>query len=47
MTDTTRPIVVGMMQAPPVTHMFDVLRRVNSARGLYPACLVPTGAIRR
>lgn len=30
MTDTTRPLVVGMMQTPPFTHMFDVLRRVYS-----------------
>lgn len=43
MTDTARTLVVGMMQTPPFTHMFDVLRRVYSARGLCPACLVPTG----
>ena len=38
-----RDNVIGMMQTPPFTHMFDVLRRVYSARGLCPACLVPTG----
>lgn len=43
MTDTARTLVVGMMQTPPYTHMFDVLRRVYSARGLCSACLVPTG----
>lgn len=43
MTDTTHPIVVGMMQTPPFTHMFDVLRRVYSAQGLCPSLLVPTG----
>lgn len=42
MTDTTRTLVVGMSQ-PPYARMFDVLRRVYSARGLCLACLVPTG----
>ncbi|WP_308225022.1 hypothetical protein [uncultured Prevotella sp.] len=42
-TDTTRSLVVGMMQTTPFTHMFDVLRRVYSTQGLCPSLLVPTG----
>lgn len=42
-TDTTRTLVVGMMQTTPFTHMFDVLRRVYSTQGLCPSLLVPTG----
>ena len=43
MNNDARTIVVGRMQISPFTHMFDLLRRVYSARGLCPACLVPTG----
>ena len=43
MTDTTRPIVVGMMQTPPFTHMFESMRRVYSAKGLCPSCLTHGG----
>ena len=42
-TNTTHTLVVGMIQTPPFTHMFDVLRRVYSAQGLCPSLLVPTG----
>ena len=38
-----RDNVIGTMQTPPFTHMFDVLRRVYSAQGLCPSLLVPTG----
>lgn len=41
--DTTHTLVVGMMQTPPFTHMFDVLRRVYFTQGLCPSLLVPTG----
>lgn len=43
MTDTTRTIVVGMMQTPPFTHMFESMRRVYSAKGLCPSCLTHGG----
>lgn len=43
MNNTARTLVLGMMQTPPFTRMFDVLRRVYSAQGLCPALLVPTG----
>ena len=33
MTDTTRPLVVGMMQTPPYDRMFEQSRRVYSAKG--------------
>ena len=46
MTDTTRPIVVGMMQTPPFTHMFESMRRVYSAKGLCPSCLTHGGQSR-
>lgn len=36
MTDITRTIVVGMMQIPPYTHMFEQSRRVYSAKGIAP-----------
>lgn len=47
MTDTTRPIVVGMMQTPPFTHMFDVLRRVFCTRLMSLLVLYPHEAIKR
>lgn len=40
---TARTLVVGMIQTPPFTHMFDVLRRVYFTQGLCPSLLVPTG----
>nr|DAO57428.1 MAG TPA: hypothetical protein [Caudoviricetes sp.] len=43
MNNITHTLVVGMMQTPPFTRMFDVLRRVYSAQGLCPSLLVPTG----
>lgn len=36
MTDTTRTLVVGMMQTPPYDRMFESARRVYSAKGLCP-----------
>ena len=36
MTDTARPIVVGMMQTPPYDRMFEQSRRVYSAKGISP-----------
>ena len=36
MTDTTRTIVVGMMQTPPYDRMFEQSRRVYSAKGISP-----------
>lgn len=45
-TDTTRTIVVGMMQTPPFTHMFESMRRVYSAKGLCPSCLTHGGQSR-
>ena len=36
MTDTTRPIVVGMMQTPPYDRMFEQSRRVDSVKGISP-----------
>lgn len=42
-TDTTRTLVVGIMQTPPYTHMFESTRRVYSAKGLSPACLTHGG----
>lgn len=43
MTDTTRPLVVGIMQTPPYTHMFESIRRVYSVKGLSPTCLTHGG----
>ena len=43
MTVTARTIVVGMMQTPPYTHMFESMRRVYSAKGLCPSCLTHGG----
>lgn len=43
MTDTTRTLVVGMMQTPPYTHMFESMRRVYSAKGLCPSYLTHGG----
>ena len=34
--NTTRTIVVGMMQTPPYDHMFEQNRRVYSAKGISP-----------
>lgn len=42
-TDTTRTIVVGIMQTPPYTHMFESICRVYSAKGLSPTCLTHSG----
>ena len=36
MTDTTRTLVVGMMQTPPYDRMFEQSRRVYSAKGISP-----------
>lgn len=36
MTDTKRPIVVGMIQTPPYDRMFEQSRRVYSAKGISP-----------
>lgn len=33
MTDTTRPLVVGLMQTPPYDRVFEQNRRVYSAKG--------------
>lgn len=46
MNDITHPIVVGMMQTPPFTHMFESMRRVYSAKGLCPSCLTHGGQSR-
>ena len=43
MTDTSRTIVVGMMQTPPYDRMFESMRRVYSAKGLCPSCLTHGG----
>ena len=43
MTDSTRTIVVGMMQTPPYNRMFESMRRVYSAKGLCPSCLTHGG----
>lgn len=36
MTDTTRTLVVGMMQTPPYDRMFEQSRRVYFAKGISP-----------
>lgn len=36
MTDTTRTLVVGMMQTPPYNRMFEQSRRVYSTKGISP-----------
>lgn len=46
MTDTTRTIVVGMMQTTPYDRMFESMRRVYSAKGLCPSCLTHGGQSR-
>jgi hypothetical protein len=43
LNSSTRTLVVGMMQTPPYTHMFESARRVYSAKGLSPACLTHSG----
>lgn len=43
LNSSTRTIVVGMMQTPPYTHMFESARCVYSAKGLSPACLTHGG----
>lgn len=43
MTKAIQTIVVGMMQTPPYERMYESRKRVYSANGLCPACLVPTG----
>lgn len=43
LNSSTRTLVVGMMQTPPYTHMFESVRRVYSAKGLSPACLTHGG----
>jgi hypothetical protein len=43
LNSSTRTLVVGMMQTPPYTHMFESARRVYSAKGLSPACLTHGG----
>lgn len=47
LNSSTRTLVVGMMQTPPYTHMFESARRVYSAKGLSPACLTHGGVIKR
>lgn len=39
LNSSTHTIVVGIMQTPPYTHMFESIRRVYSAKGLSPTCL--------
>ena len=46
MTDTTRTIVVGMMQTPPYNRMFEQSRRVYSAKGISPTLLTQGGQFR-
>lgn len=41
--DTTRPIVVGMMQTPPYDRMFEQSRRVYSAKGIAPTLCIRRG----
>ena len=36
MNNTTRTLVVGMMQTPPYDRMFEQSRRVYSAKGISP-----------
>lgn len=36
MTDTTRTLVVGMMQSPLYDRMFEQNRRIYSAKGISP-----------
>lgn len=36
MTDTIRPLVVGIMQTPPYDRMFKQSRRVYFAKGISP-----------
>lgn len=36
MNETTRTLVVGMMQTPPYDRMFEQNRRVYSAKGISP-----------
>ena len=36
MADTTRTLVVGIMQTPPYDRMFEQSRRVYSAKGISP-----------
>ena len=43
LNSSTRTLVVGMMQTPPYTHMFESARRVYSAKGLSPAGLTHGG----
>lgn len=43
LNSSTRTLVVGMMQTPPYTHMFESARRVYSAKGLSPVCLTHGG----
>ena len=46
MSNTTRTIVVGMMQTPPYDRMFDQSRRVYSAKGISPALHTQRGGDR-
>lgn len=46
-TDTTRTLVVGIMQTLPYTNMFESIRRVYSTKGLSPTCLTHGGVIKR
>ena len=46
MTDTTRTIVVGMMQTPPYDRMFEQSRRVYSAKGISPTLHTQGGQFR-
>ena len=46
MTDSTRTIVVGMMQTPPYDRMFEQSRRVYSAKGISPTLHTQGGAIK-
>ena len=43
MTDTTRPLVVGMMQTSLRNNIFEISSRVYSTKGLSPSCLTHTG----
>ena len=47
MNNTTRTIVVGMMQTPPYDRMFEQSRRVYSAKGISPRCIHKVWGIER
>ncbi len=47
MTDTTRTLVVGMMQTSPYDRMFEQSRRVYSAKRISPTLHTQGGGIKR